>query len=420
MFLQRFPRIALKMPFKHPLRRLSAVSALLVLVSCSGNGTTDPGPDADPVITVSGVEDGETYQGAVIISITTSPGTWQATLNGQTFLGGAVATPGSYTLVVEGRNGTATSRKELRFEIVLGGASVLIVRMLDLGDNAAGGGGDAILLSDSSAAGLEHVLVDAGPAGTGASDPGFVQRRISDLGVDTLEVMILTHAHSDHYQGMSPVLNGTAVDTFVYNGQVRNLSGYQSVLSSANSRAGAVLIPSSVAAWTIGHGPEPTRLQVVPGLPDHLSTDTNDGSDLNEGSLGTSVIKGGFRMFMTGDGETDANRRWRTSFASLTQDLTALKVGHHGANDAVFDSGFSGSGTTWLSHTDPEVQLISANGNTHPRSAALSALLGQTSRTYCTNVHGEITVRVNPEGEYHVTVEKNAGSDCVPGSSATS
>jgi hypothetical protein len=34
-------------------------------------------------------------------------------------------------------------------------------------------------------------------------------------------------------------------------------------------------------------------------------------------------------------------------------------------------------------------------------------------------VHGDITVRVSPNGEYAVSVEKNQGMDCVPGSEAT-
>ncbi|MGD2068074.1 MAG: hypothetical protein PVI57_05270, partial [Gemmatimonadota bacterium] len=70
----------------------------------------------------------------------------------------------------------------------------------------------------------------------------------------------------------------------------------------------------------------------------------------------------------------------------------------------------------WLAHTGAGIQVISANGTTHPLSRALGALRGQTSATYCTNVHGDIEIRVDPEGQWVVTVQKNAGADCVPGS----
>ena len=44
-------------------------------------------------------------------------------------------------------------------------------------------------------------------------------------------------------------------------------------------------------------------------------------------ALGTLIEHGGFRMFFTGDGEFEANDRWRMSFASLSQSVDVLKVG---------------------------------------------------------------------------------------------
>ena len=96
-----------------------------------------------------------------------------------------------------------------------------------------------------------------------------------------------------------------------------------------------------------------------------------------------------------------------------------LKVGHHGANNAIFDNGFNGQ-STWVDHTSPNVSIISANGTSHPRINALNRLLGQPdNRTYCTNVHGTITIRVTRAGAYTVTPEKNANNNCVAGSTAT-
>ncbi len=96
-----------------------------------------------------------------------------------------------------------------------------------------------------------------------------------------------------------------------------------------------------------------------------------------------------------------------------------LKAGHHGANDAVFDNGFDGA-SAWLQQTDPELVVISSNGDTHPRINALGAYLGYPgARTFCTSVHGEITIRVDESGAYAVDVARNPDADCVPGSSAT-
>ena len=405
---------------RSPLTRLLTGLLVLTVTACSSGDSAGPSVEP-PVITVAGVEDGAVYQEAVTISVTIDRGTLEATLNGASFFSGqTVSDPGSYVLRVDASNQGGTSSLEIGFEIRFSGESLLIVRMFDLGENGAGGGGDALLVTDSSAAGMRHALIDAGPAGQDAADPGFVQRRLAEFGVDTLELLVLTHAHSDHYGGMLPVVNGTTIEEFAYNGQTRSLFSYEQVVSAANARAGVVTTPAGTETRALGLGGLPTTLTMIPGLPDNLHVDTNDGSDLNDGSLGTSVTKGSFSMFVTGDGEVDANLRWRRDFASLTSDLTVLKVGHHGANDAVFDGGFANSGTAWLEHTNAEVHIVSSNGTTHPRIAALNALLGRPAATYCTNVHGDIELRATGTGQWTVTVQRNASEDCVPGDSATS
>ena len=357
---------------------------------------------------------------AVTIAVSVDVGTFTATMNGQSFFSGtSVAQPGNYLLRVEARNAGLTAELEVSFEIRFEGDGVLIVRLFNLGDNSAGGGGDAILLTDSSTFGQRHMMIDAGPAGIGGSDRDFVQERLAALGVDTLEVLLLSHAHTDHFDGMADILREIPVRTFYYNGQVRTLVRYQEVLDLAASRAGQRVAVQAPIDLTLGFGAT-TALRVVEPLTTHLTNQNADGSEINEGSLGVSLTRGTFRMFFTGDGEVAANQRWRTQFADLTGSLTALKVGHHAANDAVFDNGAFGL-SSWLGHTTPELQVITANGATHPRIRALAALLGQPgTMTLCTNVHGDIEIRVGLDGAYIVVSERNEGLDCVPGDEATS
>lgn len=394
------------------------LSALVVAACGGGSGSpTDPTP---PIITISGVADQATYTSPVIITIAVSRGTYEATLNGdEVFSGHTVSDPDEYVLRVTARDGSATATKTVSFSMVLDGDSFLTIRLLDLGDNDSGGGGDAILVSDSAANVIRHVLVDAGPAGANGSDRGYVARRLGDLGVTALEALILSHAHGDHYLGIDDVYDDIEVGTFFYNGQVRNLASYNTTVGIATAQSDASVIPSQPVEFKLIPGGE-TTMTVVPPLGSYLANSGADSREINEGSVGARLERGDFSMFFTGDGEVEANQNWRTAFSSLTADLDVLKVGHHGANDAVFDNGFSGA-STWLDHTDPDVKVISANGTTHPRINALNRLLSQSNtRTFCTNVHGEITIRVNPAGTYEVSVEKNEGMDCVPGSEATS
>jgi beta-lactamase superfamily II metal-dependent hydrolase len=396
---------------------LAALAAALAACSDSPSGPPDP---VAPVITVSGVAAGGTYTAPVAVVISVDRGSYVATLNGAAFPagGGTVTDPGAYELVVSARNGTATSEARVAFTVRFAGTRVLIVRLFDLGDNESGGGGDAILLTDSTGSGMRHALIDAGPQGVDASNPGYVLQRLQALGVARLDFVQLTHAHSDHYAGLSQVLNGIPVGWFVYNGQQRaNIAGYQTVLTAARARADSVFVPAAVTDLPFGY--EAGAVKVVPPLATYLANSSASGDELNEGSLGTSLRRGTFSMFFTGDGEVEANARWRTSFATLSGGVTALKVGHHGANNAVFDNGFNGS-SAWLAHTAPRIAVISANGRSHPRINALSAILGRpATETYCTSVHGDIAIRVAESGQYTVTVQRNATMDCRPGTEAT-
>lgn len=384
-----------------------------------------PGPDpVAPNVTIEGVEDQGRYTGAVTIQIAVEGGSWEATLNGER-IGSThtVTTPGPYELVVTARNGLEETRRELSFEIALDGDSQLIIRMIDLGDNPLGGGGDALLLTDSSAAGMVHVLVDAGtgPASGGANgNTNWVSQRLEDLGVDTLAALLLTHAHEDHYMGMRAVLRDVHVERFVYNGQARTTTSYRDLLDYAGQNADSMIVVEAVREYTLdAGGGTGTRLLVLTPLPDYLGG-SNDGSELNEGSLGALVERGDFRLFLAGDGEHEANQRWRTDFTTYTQAIDVLKVGHHGANNAIFDSGASGA-ASWIEHTDPDVALISANGRTHPRVNALARLRTGSDRViYCTHVHGTVELRVSPTGRYFVRSERNVGERCTPGSEATS
>ncbi|TVP53593.1 MAG: MBL fold metallo-hydrolase [Gemmatimonadales bacterium] len=412
------------------LLRTTPILALVALTSC-GDSTSDPvGPD--PIeIEVSGVEDGAVYGAPVTISWSVSPSGASASgeLNGESFTSGStVSRPGDYSLVIEAVRAGDRAEARVEFSLEITGDRRLIVRMFDLGPEGLGGGGDAILLSDSSSLGIRHGMVDAGPRGdpgpTSGSDPiirdEYVAEQLLALGVDTLEFLQLTHAHADHFGGMAPILQSIHVREFIYNGQPRNFARYQTVLSAANSLADTVIVLSQEREIRLGGDDQGVRTVHLPGLPDYLSTPTNDGRLLNEGSLGTWVEFEGVRLFLTGDSEVEANQRWRTSFAEWTSNIEILKVGHHGANNAIFDDGFGSSSqqSSWLDHTRPQLMLIPANGRSHPRVRALNRMHQEDqAEVYCTNVHGLIEVRI-AGGWWEVTTERNGNADCVPGSEA--
>lgn len=398
-------------------RAPQALAAVLLttLVSCSGGdgGPADP-EDQEPTITVTGVTDGASYTEPVTIAISVSPGSYSARLNGASFISGTtVEDVGDYSLTVNAQNGLATSDTTIDFSIVppIGGnTDFLIIRVLDLRLGSYGAPGDAILITDSSAAGVTHALIDAGARTIGSTvTESYVRTRLTELDVDTLRFMQLSHAHTDHFAGMDEILGSAIhVQSFVHNGQTRTLPSYTSLLDYAETQADTVTELTTNRSLVLGGGPVATNVTMIAPLTTYLDDPNTD--EMNDGSIGTLIEHAGFRIFLAGDGEDEANARWQNSFAALSGDVDVLKVGHHGANNA--------TQTWWLSHSAFDMAVISANGTTHPRIQALANLHSISDDVYCTNVHGELRIVVDDAGNYTIERERNASSPCVAGSQA--
>src|SRR2546430_3090667 len=72
-------------------------------------------------------------------------------------------------------------------------STVLLIRVLDVSDARIGG--DAILITDSSAGGARHVLIDAGEHGP------RIAAWLEPVDVGTLAGLNLSHAHVGSYVG---------------------------------------------------------------------------------------------------------------------------------------------------------------------------------------------------------------------------
>lgn len=275
---------------------------------------------------------------------------------------------------------------------------VLTIRVLEVTSRA--GGGDAILVADSAASPPRHVLIDAGDDGTAAA-------ALRALGVRSLDLMVLTHAHHDHYGGMDEVLSTVPVRAVALNGQVRTAATYRRLLARIRDEVPIVLVVDSVRRVRLGEGDEATLITLLPPLPRYLATDTGDGEKLNEGSLAVRVERAGFSFLSTGDAEDEGNRHFATRFSELV-DVDVLKVGHHGSADATQPS--------WLAATTPRVAIISANGTTHPHAETLALFRQRAIPLYCTPQHGTVTVRVKRDGIFAVLTERAPTAPCEPGS----
>ncbi len=228
------------------------------------------------------------------------------------------------------------------------------------------------------------------------------------MGIDTLDLLVLTHAHYDHFGGMDEVFDAVHVKAFAYNGQVRSQADYEALLTRAQAEADTVAVVSELDRW-FGSEAGTMTVTLLPPLYLYIPIDTDDGSDLNNGSLGIHIRQGTFTFLGTGDSEARGNARFADEFADWV-DVEAMKVGHHGSSDATDGA--------WLTATSPRVAVVSANGTTHPHGSVLELLRGAGPELFCTPQHGWVRFRVAASGDYAVSTQNNPRFRCEKGSTA--
>lgn len=222
------------------------------------------------------------------------------------------------------------------------------------------GQGEALVLFVASGTG---VLVDAGP------DPRAVDRCLSRLGVRRVPLVLLTHLHADHVEGLPGVLRGRQVGEVVLGGYRRPATELRRVLGWA--RSAGVPVTGTVVGDRVRVGPVWWRVIWPARVIDEESV-------ANNASLVLLVRTRGLRLLLTGEAETPAQRALVWSGGVPRVDV--LKVAHHGSVRQE---------PALVAAAAPRLALISVgvdNGYGQPADATLrllrraGALVGRTDR----------------------------------------
>jgi competence protein ComEC len=217
----------------------------------------------------------------------------------------------------------------------------LVVSFLDVGQ------GDATLLQLDGAA----ILVDTGPPG------GPVLRRLDQVGVKRLDVLVLTHAQSDH-EGMALPILQRYRPRLVLNGGAGWSSHVQRALGPASRDVG-----TRTASAALGQVLQVGRIRMRILWPPAPPPGWQPSGDANQRALVAHVSVGDFDLLLPADAESDV-------LASLPLPrIEALKVSHHGS----VDDGLP----RLLERLTPSVAAIEVGArNTygHPAPSTLAAL----------------------------------------------
>ncbi|WP_243670728.1 MBL fold metallo-hydrolase, partial [Methanoculleus chikugoensis] len=240
----------------------------------------------------------------------------------------------------------------------------LVVHFIDVGQ-----GGDSILVEFRD----KTMLIDAGERGMGGER---VIAYLEERNVERIDVVVATHAHTDHIGGLADVISAYPVGRFVDAAQPHPTATYENLL--AGRRPGDTLHRSGARADGCPRSrprdpdPEPGRGADRRGQP---------GLGRPEGHLQRDLLP------LHGRCEKPAEKSMME--AGLDLDADVLKVGHHASRYA--------SSAEFLSAVSPPaISVISVGaGNDYghpPHEEAVERIEATGSRIYRTDLDGTVIV----------------------------
>ena len=235
------------------------------------------------------------------------------------------------------------------------------------------GQGDATVLTAGDGAG---VIVDAGP------DPALVDRCLRRLGIRRVPLLLLTHFHADHVEGVPGVLRGREVGVVV----VSPLGEPVGELTRVRRWLRDAVVPMRPAApgdqWRVGG----VDLRVV--WPARVLR--GQGSDPNNASVTVTGAVDGTTVLLGGDLETAAQEAALRGNGLGPVDV--VKVPHHGS---------AKQSPLWATASRPRIALIGVgvdNDYGHPYPGTVMAYRAVGALVGRTDLDGDLAVAPDDRG----------------------
>lgn len=256
---------------------------------------------------------------------------------------------------------------------------LLRVHVIDVGQ------GDAILVEFP---GGRTMLIDAGPSSP-VFDAGertvlpYLRRR----GIARIDLLVVTHPHSDHLGGVPSLLGPVKVERVVDSGQPVRSSLYGSYLRAAAAES---VPPETVSAGAMLDAAPEARLYVLAPLPRFVDRDTTHAPpNLNNASVVLRLLYGNVAVLFAGDAEEEAEEMIAAQFGDFLR-ATLLKSGHHGSSTS--------SSARFLDAVQPELAAVSAgrrNRFHHPSPAVLQRFASRGIPVARTDLDGAVIVETD-------------------------
>ncbi|MGC8971343.1 MAG: ComEC/Rec2 family competence protein [bacterium] len=240
------------------------------------------------------------------------------------------------------------------------------------------GQGDSILIKAFD----RNILIDAGP------DKSLSAGKINSLGVRRINLVIVTHPHSDHIGGMAEIIERYTPEYYLDPGIPHTSKMYKKLLDLVDEKKINYIRPNGQTIHI-----QSAELYIFP-LP-------NDIKDINNGSVVSKLSYKSFDILLLGDAEIEE----QSFLIEINRDKLrskVLKISHHGSS--------TGTNQRLIDIVSPETAVISVGRNNpygHPHREVLELLRRNNVRFYRTDRDG--TVAILSDGtRYKVLREKGS------------
>lgn len=268
--------------------------------------------------------------------------------------GGYKALPDSINTDLEG------FEVELRNPQDFSNAGLFEAHFIDVGQ------GDSTLLVTPNG---KTVLIDGGKE----SEAAQLIQHLTDLGIQTIDLMVATHPDADHIGGLVPVLEQFEVKKVVDSGKPHTTQTYMDYLALIDQKN----IPFEIAQ-------EGSFLNVDSAVTIKVLNSLEESSDTNDSSVVLKVSYDESDFLLTGDADAEIEAEMMAEGYNL--DSEVLKVGHHGSDTSTSQA--------FLEAVDPIIAAVSVGDNSygHPAPTVMDRLTSYGVDLYTTLQSGDIII----------------------------
>ncbi len=240
------------------------------------------------------------------------------------------------------------------------------------------GQGDSILIKAFD----KNILIDAGP------DRNLSSSKINSFGVKKLNLVIATHPHSDHIDGMVEVIRRYNPEYYLDPGIHHTSKIYKTLLDLVEEKGLKYMRPRGQTIHL-----QSAILYIFP-LPSNIKS-------INNGSVVSKLSYKDFGMLFLGDAELEEQSFLiDTSKDNLKSNV--IKISHHGSN--------TGTNQRLIDIVSPETAVISVGENNpygHPHREVIELLKKNNIKIYRTDRDGTVIV-LSDGSKYSVIREKGS------------